>query len=208
MPIVIVDTDLSNLKSLSRAISLVSDKEIIISQNPKTIETASHVILPGVGAFGRYRETLIKTGCINALRSTRKAGTPILGICLGMQILASNSSEFGMHQGLNFIPGVVRPLPKETMRGKKIKTTHIGWSRLISHSQHQILDNFSTKEAFYFVHSYVFRPTNSEDILASIDFGGKTIPVLIGKNKVFGCQFHPEKSGETGLRFISAFLNE
>ena len=132
---------------------------------------------------------------------------PILGICLGMQILASSSSEFGEHVGLDFVKGTVQKLPKLNGEGNKMKSTHIGWSRTVKRGEHPLLANWRAQDFFYFVHSYFFKPQSEEDIIAEVDFKGLPIPAIIGHGNVMGCQFHPEKSGDNGLKLLSSFVN-
>lgn len=207
MKVVIIDTQISNLKSLVQALHLISNCEVIISRRNEDILKADKVILPGVGAFAPCMEMLRKFGCADALHELNLRGIPILGICLGMQVLASSSSEFGEHVGLGFVKGAVQKLPKFNGEGNKMKSTHIGWSRIIARQDHPVLVDKGAGGFFYFVHSYFFKPQSEQDIIATVDFKGVPIPAIIGHGNVLGCQFHPEKSGEAGLKLLSSFLN-
>jgi len=205
--LVIVDTQLSNVKSLTEAVTLLSDANVSISNDPEKLVKADKVILPGVGAFSRCMDRLSKSYCSDALGEIASKGVPILGICLGMQILGTESSEFGRHPGLNLIPGSIDALSNNPKLKKNFKKTHIGWSSVQITNTNYITAELVTDDYFYFVHSYYFSPFDASDILAAIKINDALVPAIVGRNNVFGCQFHPEKSGKSGLSFLNKFLS-
>ena len=207
MNLVIVDTQLSNVKSLTEAVTLLSDANVSISNDPEKLVKADKVILPGVGAFSRCMDRLSKSYCSDALGEIASKGVPILGICLGMQILGTESSEFGRHPGLNLIPGSIDALSNNPKLKKNFKKTHIGWSSVQITNANYITAELVTDDYFYFVHSYYFSPFDPSDILAAIKINDVLVPAIVGRNNVFGCQFHPEKSGKSGLNFLNKFLS-
>lgn len=207
MNLVIVDTQLSNVKSLTEAVTLLSDANVSISNDPEKLVKADKVILPGVGAFSRCMDRLSKSYCSDALGEIASKGVPILGICLGMQILGTESSEFGRHPGLNLIPGSIDALSNNPKLKKNFKKTHIGWSSVQITNTNYITAELVTDDYFYFVHSYYFSPFDASDILAAIKINDALVPAIVGRNNVFGCQFHPEKSGKSGLSFLNKFLS-
>jgi len=209
--IVIINTGSSNLLSLKRAIELF-DQNVVISENADQILSASRVFFPGVGAFKRVMDNLIEKKIVDILLNIKKKEIPLLGICLGLQLMFDNSQEFGNNKGLGLINGDVNLLPNLTIENKKIKVPNIEWVKLIINKKFKnkktsnFLKNLNADERFYFIHSYYVNPTNEEEILAYYNFGGHHIPAIVSKNNMIGCQFHPEKSGKQGLNLISNFL--
>ena len=209
--IVIINTGSSNLLSLKRAIELF-DQNVVISDNADQILSASRVFFPGVGAFKRVMDNLIEKKIVDILLNIKKKEIPLLGICLGLQLMFDNSQEFGNNKGLGLINGDVNLLPNLSIENKKIKVPNIEWVKLIINKKFKnkktsnFLKNLNTDERFYFIHSYYVNPTNEEEILAYYNFGGHHIPAIVSKNNMIGCQFHPEKSGKQGLNLISNFL--
>ena len=209
--IVIINTGSSNLLSLKRAIELF-DQNVVISDNADQILSASRVFFPGVGAFKRVMDNLIEKKIVDILLNIKKKEIPLLGICLGLQLMFDNSQEFGNNKGLGLINGDVNLLPNLTIENKKIKVPNIEWVKLIINKKFKnkktsnFLKNLNTDERFYFIHSYYVNPSNEEEILAYYNFGGHHIPAIVSKNNMIGCQFHPEKSGKQGLNLISNFL--
>ncbi|MDD5618421.1 MAG: imidazole glycerol phosphate synthase subunit HisH, partial [Candidatus Omnitrophica bacterium] len=177
------------------------------------ILNADKVILPGVGTFGDGMEGLKKYNIDKALIEYVKKGKQVLGICLGMQLFMSSSEEFGYHQGLNLIDGQVIKLTPSNSMNQRYKIPHIGWNRIFpketpkTHKRHgNILRNNSSGEFFYFVHSYRVVPNMKEQAMAVTEYGGTEFCSVINKDNIYGCQFHPELSGETGLNFLRGFL--
>ncbi len=209
--VAIVDYGGSNLLSVQRAINKCNS-DVFISSNPQLILKASHVLLPGVGAVSNAMSALKRDGLDQVIKEVASQGTPLLGICLGMQLLLEESEEFGLTPTLGLIKGRVVPIPNLTTFGLPLKIPNIGWSRIhppntsISWTS-SILDRINTVDSFYFVHSYMACPRNREDILAVSNYGGNMISAALNVGNVFGCQFHPEKSGEIGLKVLNNFIN-
>jgi len=170
------------------------------------------VIIPGVGAFGDGMNRLRQKGLDEAIRRYTRDGGHLLGICLGMQFLLSQSEELGLYDGLNLIPGrVVRLEPSKTAEsGAGCKLPHIGWNGLQRPAQASwagtILEGIREGEQAYFVHSYVAIPSRSQDVLATTEYGASSFACVIARGNVYGCQFHPEKSRETGIGILRNFL--
>jgi len=205
MKAVVVDYGAGNVESVLNALSLLKgDDEILISNNPADLKSASHLILPGVGAFGDCVEGLKSAeGLLSELRKqvlTEKK--PFLGICVGMQVLANVGYENGEHQGLGFVNGKV-----EKISGENLKIPHMGWNELIvKPSKHEVLKDIKTGEHFYFANSFHFVAQNENNVLAQVEYGEK-LTAIVAKENIFGVQFHPEKSGEAGLKLLKNFLN-
>jgi glutamine amidotransferase len=205
----IIDYGVGNLYSVTRAVERVGGRPKFVD-TPAGIDSAHHLILPGVGAFGAGMAGLRDRGLVEAIRRYAASGRPLLGICLGMQMLLERSHEFGLHEGLGLIPGeVVRVELPPAAGGAKIP--HVGWSALLPTQgtaawRGTALDAVQPGEHAYFVHSYSARPSLSTDLLAHICYGEIDIAAVVGRGKVIGCQFHPEKSGPTGLKIIERFL--
>jgi imidazole glycerol-phosphate synthase subunit HisH len=171
-----------------------------VVNRPAELDQGTHYILPGVGAFDPTMETLESSGLLSALEDqVHGNGKPILGICVGMQLLA-NSSDEGTRPGLGWIPGKVGRIQDRY----SVRTPHMGWNSIETIRGHPILDTVDQSKGFYFLHSYYFEPQTSDHILAFTDYGGK-LPCVIGYNNTFGAQFHPEKSHSNGIRLISNF---
>ena len=198
---VIIDYGVGNLFSLISSFSAVSE-EAYISRDPDKIKNADRLILPGVGAFGDAAKKLKETGMEDAVRDEVKKGKPLLGICLGMQLLFDSSSEYGFYKGLGFIKGSVEPIAG--VISPELDIPHMGWNSL-----HTVGDNnrLITKEYdgkfVYFVHS--FAAFGCEDSLSAYTDYSAPLTASVEKDNVFGTQFHPEKSGETGLKILSEF---
>ena len=204
--ITIVDYGSGNLlsaqQSFIKAATLIGiDAEIQISNNPKNLELSTHVVLPGQGAFKTCMDGIQKIpGMEDELSKFVKIKQrPFFGICVGMQLLADNSEENGNHQGLGWVEGTIKKLP-----GTDIKLPHMGWNSikiLNKNSKIKPLEN-----DYYFVHSYYFDCINSNNILAETKYG-INFPSIVNKENVYGCQFHPEKSSNQGLKIIKDFIN-
>ena len=205
--ITIVDYGLGNLMSVSQAVTRVGGNPIVTS-DPEVIAAAERIILPGVGAFAVAMGFLEGLALDQALTEANSRGTPLLGICLGMQLLFSESLEFGQTAGLGFIDGTVLPVVGENQKGLGIRSTHIGWRNLDAADagvNHPLLAETESDDSVYFVHSYSGHSTNPGHTLATVDYAGAAIAAVVGVDNVLGVQFHPEKSGPAGLRILGNF---
>ncbi len=205
----IVDYGSGNLLSVMRAFEHCGSTPVLAS-TPEQIKSCERLVLPGVGAFEDGMRGLRDLGLIEPIREHARSGRPLLGICLGMQMLATESVEFGLHQGLDLIPGRVVSVPDTTTDGRPHKIPHIGWSSVRPASDSTwdgtILDELRPGTALYLVHSFHVVPGTSSDLLAVCDYGGHQITAVIRSGNIFGCQFHPEKSGAAGLAIIRRYL--
>jgi glutamine amidotransferase len=206
MRIAVIDYGGGNVESVINAVSLVkgAEDEVFITKNPAEIKSANHLILPGVGAFA---------DCISGLKSVENLlpelrkqvlseKKPFLGICVGMQVLATLGNENGEYQGLGFIDGKV-----EKIVGENLKIPHMGWNEIIVKSnKHRILKDIKDGEHFYFANSFHFTCRNENNVLAQVEYGSK-LNAIIAKENILGIQFHPEKSGEAGLKILKNFLD-
>ena len=198
--VAIVDYGVGNLFSLRSSLDAIGE-EAVVTADPATLKAADRIILPGVGAFRDAAEKLAATGLIPVLKECVAAGKPLLGICLGMQMLFDKSYEYGEHDGLGFIPGAVRPIADVIPQGLKIP--HMGWNPLIKKGDHPLLADVGEGECVYFVHSY-YAADCDESVIATAEYGA-SLTAAVAKGCVMGCQFHPEKSGEVGLKILRAF---
>jgi len=205
--ITIVDYGLGNLMSVSQAVTHVGANPIVTS-DPEVVAAAERVILPGVGAFAVAMGFLEGLALDQALTDANSRGTPLLGICLGMQLLFSDSLEFGQTAGLGFIDGTVRPVVGGGSERLAVRSTHIGWRNLDLAEvgvDHPLLAGIESDDSVYFVHSYSGHSTNPSDTLATVDYAGLAVAAVVGADNVLGVQFHPEKSGPAGLRILGNF---
>ncbi len=210
--VVIVDYGMGNLFSVKSAVEACGFS-VKFSSKSDEILSASHVILPGVGAFGDGIKALRERGIDETLQSYVKRGKPLLGICLGMQLLLTESQEFGSHMGLDIIKGIVEEIPKFDVQGRKLSVPHVGWSPVAypdskSGSQKNIFKNIETNNFYYFLHSFYCKTADSKNIAALTGYGGHYITAAIQQGNVMGTQFHPERSGPIGLKLLQNFLNE
>ena len=198
--IAVIDYGVGNLFSLSSSLSYLG-LENEITRDPARLETADRIILPGVGAFADAMRKLEETGLVPVLKQQVQK-KPLLGICLGMQLLFDKSYEYGEHAGQGLIPGQVCPL-EEDLKNKALKVPHIGWNALHIVRDDPLFRYIREGEYVYYVHSY-YGKNCTESTLAVSDY---SIPVtgVVRAGRVYGTQFHPEKSGETGLRILKAF---
>ena len=194
--IAVVDYGAGNLLSVTKALDYLGLASCITSDAGEILR-ADGVILPGVGAFPDAMAQLKKSGLVPVLRQSAK-DKPLLGICLGMQMLFDQSSEVRLCEGLGLIPGAVDRIKTP------LKLPQIGWNSLTIRSENPLLSGVSSGEYVYFVHSYMACCDNASDIVAVCDYGGP-VTAAVARGNVFGCQFHPEKSGETGLRILKNF---
>ncbi|MBM3590590.1 MAG: imidazole glycerol phosphate synthase subunit HisH [Alphaproteobacteria bacterium] len=206
MKIVIIDYGAGNVKSVFNALKKIDNLcDVIISSNLTDIKSANYFILPGVGAFGDCMNSLKSVeGLLGEIRNqVLNYKKPFLGICVGMQVLASIGLENGEHHGLGLINGRVEKIP--TKNGLKIP--QMGWNSLkIKSGNHPILLNIAQDEDFYFANSYHFICQNENNVIGYVDYGIK-INAIIAKDNIIGAQFHPEKSGKAGLKFLKNFID-
>ena len=205
--ITIIDYKCGNILNLARAIKFIGH-EIEITHDEKKILNSSHVILPGVGAFGNAIKQLEKYNLRSIILEYTKSNKPLLGICLGMQILLTSSREFGIHKGLDLINGEVIKISNK--RNKEIKIPHVGWNDIYPNKdkkkwENKILKNDLIGKSFYFVHSFVAITKNPNSTIAISNYSGISIPAVVSVDNVFGCQFHPEKSSDDGLIILRNF---
>ncbi|MBF0343546.1 MAG: imidazole glycerol phosphate synthase subunit HisH [Nitrospirae bacterium] len=208
--VTIVDYGIGNLFSVERALNHIGCKTVITS-NADDVLKAERLILPGVGAFGEGMSNLKQAGIDESIKAFVALNRPLLGICLGMQLLMQESEEHGTHHGLGVFSGRVIRFHEQVSVGRRYKIPFIGWNELNRHCDSKwsgtIMDSISQYDAVYFVHSYIVIPTNAIDILANTTYGKITYCSVIYRDNIYGCQFHPEKSGEVGLKILSNFVN-
>ncbi len=209
MTTVIVDYDSGNLhsaeKSFQRMAAEVGSGPVLVSSDPEVLSRADRIVLPGVGAFADCRQGLASyTGLFEAIEErVIKGGTPFLGICVGMQMMATWGREHGLDTaGFDWIPGEVVEI---TPTNPDLKIPHMGWNDLTITQDHPVLDGISNGDHAYFVHSYHLIPKDKSQLFARVDYAG-AVTAAVGRDNMFGTQFHPEKSQETGLRLIGNFL--
>ena len=199
----IIDYGLGNLRSVVRAFDKLKIKSKIIN-SPKEINEATHLVLPGVGAFEDGMKGLNERNLVNDIKTYVKEKKPLLGICLGMQLLMTKSEEFGLHKGLNLINGKVIYLKSAKERGYKVP--HVGWAPLLVKKSWNktILSSIKEESEVYFVHSFYVKKDNKNTI-AFTKYGEEEICAVIQKNNIIGCQFHPEMSDKIGLEIYKNF---
>lgn len=202
--IAVVDYGRGNLYSIAQALSHLGEPHEITA-DPARVAAADRILLPGVGAFGDAMAALTQRGLVEPLRRAAGNGVPLLGICLGMQMLVDESEEFGRHQGLGLIAGAVRRLP-EGEGPDAHRLPNVGWRTLEPRADDGLLAGLPGKAMVYFVHSYAPRLADPAHVAATILFNGEHVPVIIRRGSILGFQFHPEKSGEIGLELIRRFL--
>ncbi|OXB92925.1 imidazole glycerol phosphate synthase subunit HisH [Parageobacillus galactosidasius] len=198
----IIDYGMGNLYSVSKALERLS-YEYIISDDPKELKNAKGLILPGVGSFKDAMHILRETGLAKFVCEAVNEGTPLLGICLGMQLLFEESEENGLTEGLGLLSGRVVRIPGVTADGKRHKVPHMGWNRLVFRHPSPLLQNVEEGHV-YFVHSY-YVVTDDDDVVLASSFYNVEVPAVVGKGNVYGTQFHPEKSGEIGMKILQNY---
>lgn len=209
--VTVIDYGVGNLLSVQRGLEHCGAR-VILTSDPTDLLMAERVVLPGVGAFASAMHALQVRGLDEAIKKLANNGIPLLGICLGMQLLLDESEEFGLTQGLGLIPGRVVPVPAQNDHGEVQKIPHIGWNGLFlgetsSSWDESLLQDIQQGEAAYFVHSFMSLTENPNHRLADCFYGGHRIPAVIIQNSITGCQFHPEKSGDVGLRVLRNFCH-
>lgn len=201
--IAIIDYGVGNLFSISRSLSFIG-MECVVTDKKSVISSASHIVLPGVGAFGDAIRKLEATGLLPALYDCIKRGIPLLGVCLGMQLLFEKSHEYGEYKGLGLLKGEIYSMNHDLKaKGYNNKIPHMGWNALNIKNQSEILKYTKTGDHMYFVHSFYAK--NCEDSLTATVEYGIEVPAVVTSENVYGCQFHPEKSGDSGLKILKAF---
>jgi glutamine amidotransferase len=213
MTVAIVDYGSGNLRSAAKAIERAAreagaDDRVLVTSNPREVADADRIVLPGVGAFADCRAGLYGVpGMVDTLqRAVIEQGKPFLGICVGMQLMATRGVEYGIHAGLDWIPGdVVRIDPQGAAGKDHLKIPHMGWNELDGLKPHALLAGIAPRDHAYFVHSFQLKASRPETVLALTGYGGP-ITAMVGRDNLAGTQFHPEKSQATGLRLIANFL--
>ncbi len=193
----ILDLQLGNLKSVANAIYELGNDFIIINQASQ-LDDVTHLIFPGVGHFRTAMQRFNRSGLLDAVKSYTLTGRPLLGICLGMQILASQGYEGGLTSGLGFVPGDIVHFSKENLR-----VPHIGWNQVHFNLDHPVFENIKQDRDFYFVHSYHY--LGSRQHVYAVTEYGEEFPSIIGQKNIMGFQFHPEKSQKNGLQLLENF---
>lgn len=207
--VIVIDCGIGNLLSVQRGLEHCG-AEVVLTSEPDVVLVAKRVVLPGVGAFANAMQALQERNLVPAIQALAKQGTPLLGICLGMQLLLDESEEFVVTRGLGLIPGRVVPLAMQATSGASQKVPHIGWSGLVPAEegadwQGTLLQDNGSGEAAYFLHSFMAVPADPRHRLADCIYGGRRVSAAIARGHITGCQFHPEKSGEVGLRILRRF---
>lgn len=199
--IAIIDYDAGNIKSVEKACVYLGH-EAVITRDKNTILAADHVILPGVGAFGDAMEKLKKYDLIDTIKKVVNKGTPFLGICLGLQLLFDSSEEAPGVNGLSILKGKIVKIPE----GEYKKIPQIGWNSLDLKGNGKLFMNIESNPYVYFVHSYYLQADDENIVKATCEYN-VTVQASVEKDNVFACQFHPEKSSDTGLKMLENFLN-
>lgn len=208
--VAIVDYGMGNLFSVMNICQHVG-LEAIKTSDKDVVGNSSAVILPGVGAFGDAMSVLKKLDLVGVVKDAVNSGKPFLGICLGMQLLMSESEEFGIHKGLNIINGGVIKFPNLNSKNEKIRVPHIGWSKIFlsksSDSENSILNNIHDGDSMYFVHSFFVAPQEEKVVITRTDYCGIRYCSGMCKDNIVAFQFHPEKSGPSGIQIFRNFKN-
>lgn len=208
--VALVNYGVGNLFSVAQALEHCGAK-VTLTANPAEIKSADKVVVPGVGAFGAGIAALRERGLEEVITSVAGSGKPLLGICLGMQLLFEKSVELGEHIGLKLLKGSVIPIASEKNAEEHRRVPHLGWNSLVPPPGSSVwggaLQGLPSDLSVYFVHSFHAHPADAGDVRAYCDYEGLLIPAVVQKNNILGCQFHPEKSGPTGLSILSHWIN-
>lgn len=209
--IAIIDYGVGNLQSVSRAFEKVTNAEVLVTENQDTIFNSDLLVLPGVGAFGKAIEELNKRNLVDTIKEYALTEKTIIGICLGMQLFATKSFEFGEYEGLDLIPGEVKKIATGKLNKYHIKIPFIGWAQIkIDNSvlENETFLNKYHNSSMYTVHSYQFIPDQRIHRKGFYIYDDNEIASIVKKNNIIGLQFHPEKSGQVGLDFLKKICNE
>lgn len=196
----IIDYGVGNLFSLQCSLKKIGE-DAVVTKDAQVIKSADRIILPGVGAFGDAINKLRSTGLVDTIKEEAEKGKPFLGICLGMQLLFEKGYEYGVHEGLGFLKGNVVPLDGKIP--PELNVPHMGWNGLDFKCDSPIFKYINEGDFVYFVHS--FYATDCDDSVIATSEYGIPVTAAVGKGNIFGCQFHPEKSGDVGLNILKAF---
>jgi glutamine amidotransferase len=211
--VTLLDYGMCNMLNVARALEHAG-ADVLVTEDPRDAVTADRLVVPGVGAFSECMRAVNDLGHGDAIHEFVKSGRPMLGICVGMQILFEASEEFGETPGLGILPGRVRIVPDTTTTGVRQRVPHIGWNQLIEPKAGRswddtLLQRFgSAGPSVYFVHSFAAQPANAADRLADCDYGGHRISAMVKRDNVTATQFHPERSGTVGLSMLTEFLSQ
>ena len=199
--VAIIDYDAGNIKSVEKAIQFLGE-EAVMTRDENVIMNADRVILPGVGAFGDAMENIRKYDLERVIKAYVETGKPFLGICLGLQLLFKESEESVGIKGLDLIPGAIVKIPD----GEGLKIPQIGWNSITVNSESRLFKGINDGSYVYFVHSFYLKCENESDVAAKTYYGTE-IHAAVERGNLFACQFHPEKSGEVGLKILKNFIN-
>ena len=210
--VTIIDYGVGNLLSVQRGFEHCGAK-VVLTSDPEVILKSQKVILPGVGAFPNAMEALKQLDLVLVIQELARLKKPLLAICLGMQLLMEESEEFGVTAGLGLISGRVVAVPNKSLEGNPQKIPYIGWGSLqptnsASDWTDTLLQDNEPGDAAYFVHSFMAEPSDQKNKVAHSVYGGHRISAVIKKDQITGCQFHPEKSGEVGLKILRRFISQ
>ena len=201
--IAIIDYGMGNLRSVQKAFEAVGH-QAAVTRDPVIIDRASHVVLPGVGAFGDCMHNIRRYELEDSIRQSISSGKPFLGICLGLQLLFTESEEFGKHEGLGVLPGTVKAFSHHSSAMEGLKIPHMGWNTITAQHPSPVLHDIPQESHVYFVHSYYVEPKDSTVTCTTTQYG---IPFVssVEKDNIFATQFHPEKSQKIGLQLFRNF---
>ena len=203
MKVAIIDYGVGNLRSVEKAFA-ATDCEAIVSSNEKDLRAAAKLVLPGVGAFGACMRALSERGFDRLVRERVEEGTPLLGVCVGMQMLFEESDEFGATRGLGLLRGRVRRFSDDPRFSDELVVPHIGWNRINQIRENPLFTGVTNWSFFYFVHSYYCEPEDKSVVAGETEYG-LSYASVVAKDNICGVQFHPEKSQDAGLRLLSNF---
>lgn len=204
--LVLIDYGIGNLRSVQKALEAIG-VEALRTGDPDAVRAADKLILPGVGAFGACADALREHGLEEPVMEAVERGAPLLGVCVGMQLLFEMSEEKGEHRGLGLLPGRIVRFPADLTdsEGRRLKVPHVGWNRVVPTGDSPLTEGLEDEAYVYFVHSYYAQPARESDVLATTPYG-VDFPSVVGRNRVFGVQFHPEKSQSAGLQILRNFV--